>query len=323
MKKSNLFILPLSFLFVSVLSSKGQQVPDTAYEFAVYQAAYQKGDGPAIFIDEAHNNFHTKDGGFFAFSKLLQQDGYQVKGLYKPITNIEVLNGCKILVIANSLNASNIHSWVLPNPSAFSKEEIANIKQWVENGGSLFLIADHMPFAGAASELGKAFGFEYINGFAFTGEQTWPPSVFSHKDKTLRESMVVNGFRGYEKIDSVATFTGSAFKAPEEAITVLRFLEDHYVLLPDTAWRFNAKTTRQSLEGFHQGALLNFGKGKVAVFGEAAMFTAQIVNGNFKVGISSESAPQNAQFTLNLIHWLDGVKEYRGVKVEGKTPGKQ
>ena len=46
------------------------------------------------------------------------------------------------------------------------------------------------------------------------------------------------------------------------------------------------------------------------------MFTAQIANGNFKVGINSESAPKNAQFTLNLIHWLDGVKEYSGVPVK-------
>ena len=76
MKKLNLSILLLSFLFIFVLSSKGQQVPDTAYEFTIFQAAYQNGEGPAIFIDEAHNNFHTREGGFFAFSKLLQQDGY-------------------------------------------------------------------------------------------------------------------------------------------------------------------------------------------------------------------------------------------------------
>jgi hypothetical protein len=316
MKMLNLFVLPLFFLFISVFKAVGQQVPDTAWEFAIYQAAYQKGEGPVIFIDEAHNNFHTKDGGFFAFSKLLQQDGYLVKALDKPITNADVLKGCKIMVIANSLNAFNSGNWILPTPSAFSKEEITTIRQWVENGGSLFLIADHMPFAGAASELGKAFGFEFLNGFAFTGEHTWPPSVFSREDNTLCESIVVNGIRDYEKIDSVTTFTGSAFSAPKGAIPVLSFLKDHYALLPDTAWRFNAKTPRQSLKGFQQGALLNFGKGKVAVFGEAAMFTAQIANSNFKVGINSESAPQNAQFAINLIHWLDGVKEYRGAKVK-------
>jgi hypothetical protein len=311
-KKLNVFILPLFFLFISVFRAIGQQVPDTAYEFSICQAAYQYGGGPVIFIDEVHNNFHTKDGGFFAFSKLLKQDGYRVKGLKKSIADIDVLKGCKILVIVNSLHKSNVESWALPTTSAFSKEEIATIKRWVENGGSLLLIADHMPFAGAAYNLGTAFGFEYINGFAFTGEHTWPPTVFSRGDNTLGKSIVVNGIRSYEKIDSVATFTGSAFSAPEGAIPVFSFKEVNYALLPDTAWRFNAKTPRQSLKGLHQGALLNFGKGKVAVFGEAAMFTAQIANGTFKVGINSESAHQNAQFTLNLIHWLDGVKKYSG-----------
>ena len=33
--------------------------------------------------------------------------------------------------------------------------------------------------------------------------------------------------------------------------------------------------------------------------------TAQVVNGNFKVGINSDAAPQNAQFVLNLVRWLD------------------
>ncbi len=87
---------------------------------------------------------------------------------------------------------------------------------------------------------------------------------------------------------------------------MLSFNATHWSLQPDTAWRFNTATPRKTLEGFHQGALLDFGKGKVAVFGEAAMFTAQIVNGGMPVGFNSPDAPQNAQFILNVIHWLDG-----------------
>ena len=306
-------IFILIFLMLPV-TFKAQQLPDTSYTFSIRQTAYQQGEGSVIFIDEAHNNFHTKDGGFFAFSKLLGQDGYQVLSLNKSITQIEILKDCKILVIVNALNSINIDDWFLPNPSAFTDEEIDIIKQWVENGGSLFLIADHMPFAGAAYELGKVFGFEYLNGFAYTKEHAWPPSMFSLKDGTLNKSLITDGINESEKIDSVATFTGSSFKAPSGAIPVLSFIAENYSLQPDTAWIFNDSTPSQNLNGFYQGAIKNFGKGKVAVFGEAAMFTAQIANGNFKVGINSEQAPQNAQFALNLIHWLDGVKEYIGTK---------
>jgi len=301
--------------------SIGQQVPDTSFSFPIRQSAYKQGAGPVIYIDQAHNNFHTKDGGFFAFSKLLGQDGYRIQSLSQPIENAEALKGCKILVIANALNSLNVDNWVLPTPSAFSDEEIENIRQWVKNGGSLLLIADHMPFAGASYKLGKAFGFEFINGFAITGERSWPPTVFYLKDKTLRESPIVSGVKDYEKIEKIATFTGSAFKAPEESIPVLSFLSEHHSLQPDTAWSFNTNTPSQSLDGFCQGALLKYGKGRVAVFGEAAMFTAQIANGNMRVGLNSDEAPHNAQFTLNLVHWLDGVQKYTGPinKVHGNN----
>jgi len=295
------------------LFSTAQQVPDTAYTFPIRQSAYQQGEGPVILIDQAHNNFHTKSGGFCAFSKLLTLDGYNVKDLSKPVLTEDILKGCKILVIANALDSSNRDSWALPTPSAFSAQEIRVMEQWIKGGGHLLLIADHMPFAGAATDLGKAFGFRLLNGFAITREQSWPPSVFSLKDKTLELSPPVNGIVDYEKIDSVATFTGSAFRIPEGATGVLRF-DAGRSLQPDTAWSFHEKTPAVDLLGYYQGAISDYGKGKIAVFGEAAMFTAQIANGTLRAGINSETAPQNAQFVLNLIHWLDGVKEYKGVK---------
>ena len=306
------FCLLLLLLSGSVfnLILNAQQVPDTAYRFALKHIAYPSGEGPLIFIDAAHHNFHTSEGGFSGFSRLLEQDGYRVKSLNQSVTVADALKECNILVIVNALHADNEARWFLPVYSAFTKEEVTVLKQWVINGGSLLLIADHMPFAGAADDLGKAFGFEFINGFAITGQDTWPPTVFYTKNGTLHFSPVTKGIKEDENIDSVATYTGSAFKVPQGSMGVLSFLSAHQSLQPDTAWRFNDKTPSISLEGYYQGALLEVGKGKVAVFGEAAMFTAQLVNGSFRVGINSESAPQNAQFTLNLIHWLDGLKDY-------------
>jgi hypothetical protein len=303
--KKNIFLLMLNFLIP--LTFFAQQVPDTSFRFANIHPAYQEGKGPLVMIDAAHYNFHTKEGGFYAFAKLLEQGGYRVESLDNLIQSDKTLNSCKILVIANALNEVNDTNWVLPTPSAFTKNEIVIIKKWVENGGSLLLIADHMPFAGAAYELGKAFGFEYINGFAYTGERTWPPSKFSLKNGTLAETNITKGIHEYEKIDSVSTFTGSAILPPDNAIPILIFQKENISRQPDTAWQFHEFTPSISLEGYCQGAIMQFGKGKVAMFGEAAMFTAQIVNGNFPVGINSPAAPQNAQFVLNLIHWLENT----------------
>lgn len=303
MKRLNL-LLKLLLLTIVPLQTISQQVPDSSFVFPIKKTKYLINNGPTILIDQAHHNFHTRKGGFSPFSKLLTEDGYRVSDLEKPVISTEKLENCKILVIANAINAQNSEKWILPTPSAFSETEIEIINNWVRKGGSLLLIADHMPFAGAAFELGKSFGFDFINGFAFTRVQSWPPSVFSVKNNTLLKTPITEGTKDYERIDSVATFTGSAFKAPDGAMPVLVFLDENYSLQPDTAWCFN-KAPKINLEGYCQGAIRTFGKGRVAVFGEAAMFTAQIVNGNFKVGFNSETAPQNAQFILNLIHWLD------------------
>jgi len=51
---------------------------------------------------------------------------------------------------------------------------------------------------------------------------------------------------------------------------------------------------------------VRFGAGRVAAFGEAAMFTAQ-VDEDGPMGMNHPEAPQNAQFVLNVLHWLTGV----------------
>jgi len=217
-----------------------------------------------------------------------------------------VLAECKILVIANALDASDTTDWIVPDPSAFSGEEVGEIKKWVAAGGCLLLIADHMPFAGAAAELAKAFGFEFINGFEMSQKMTWPPSVFTRKDGTLKKSPLIDGES--ESLDSIASFTGQAFRIPSAAQGVLEFDDSHDVFMPDTAWVFNDRTPKISAAKLSQGAIMKFEKGRVAIFGEAAMFTAQLAGPNRgKMGMNSSRAKRNPQFVLNVIHWLDGI----------------
>jgi hypothetical protein len=62
--------------------------------------------------------------------------------------------------------------------------------------------------------------------------------------------------------------------------------------------------------GYLQGAILKEGQGRVAVFGEAAMFSAQVMPSAtppFRFGFNASGAEQNKQFILNLLHWLAGV----------------
>ncbi len=282
-----------------------QQVADTAYKPVIANPAYQSGKGPVVFIDEGHHNFHTKEARYKAFSNLLERDGYAVKGYQGEFARTKLANG-KILVISNALNEKNVQDWTLPNPSAFTVSEIEHVRQWVLDGGSLFLIADHMPMAGAARDLAAAFEFEFSNGFVFDTASRGP-AFFKTADGTLVESPITKGRDEHERVRQIVTFTGQAFKIPDDAMPVLVFDERYVNFLPDTAWVFSESTPRINVGGWSQGAYKQSGKGRIVVFGEAAMFSAQLAGPNrVKAGMNHEVAKENYQLLLNIIHWLDG-----------------
>jgi rhodanese-related sulfurtransferase len=165
-----------------------------------------------------------------------------------------------------------------------------------------------MPFPGAASDLGKAFGFTFHNGYAFESIDGKPSGrvTFSKEDHSLASHSVTTGRNVSERVERVVTFTGQAFQIPEKAVSLLTFNDRFDVLFPDTAWVFDTYTKHIPAKGLSQGAVLDYHKGRVAVFGEAAMFSGQLSGQEKKpMGLNDPEAKQNLPFLLNLIHWLD------------------
>lgn len=296
------------FFITSYLIS-AQQIGDPKFNPQVFKPVYELNTGTEIYIDEFHHNFHTKDGRYKPFAELLEKDGYVVKSFDKLFTN-ESLSEVKILVISNPINEINNTNWTLPTPSAFSKEEIDEVEKWVHNGGSLFLIADHMPFPGASEELASKFGFKLSNGFANDTSNPGGQDLFSRSEKTLNENFITNGRNNNEIVDSIYSFTGSAFQIPDDAESILTLNKNFISFMTDTAWVFNDKIKKISAAGWSQGAVKKHGKGKVIMWGEAAMFTAQLAGNNqIKIGMNSPKAKNNYKLLLNIIHWLDGILE--------------
>ncbi len=298
------FHFAISALTLCLLTIRAQQVADTEYQPPIAKPAYAISKGPLVLLDEAHFNFHTATGRYLAFAELLRRDGYVVQGSTAKFTKA-TLRAAKILVIANALNERNgSGNWTLPTPSAFTDEEIDAVREWVQRGGALLLIADHMPFAGAAEKLGAAFGIKFTNGYV--RDETSGADVFQRSDGSLQNHLITNGRKAAEKVESIATFTGSAFQIPKAE--PLLVLGDSFIsLLPDTAGQFTPTTPRLSVKGWLQGAVFNSGKGRVAVFGEAAMFSAQLAGPNRNpMGMNAPIAKQNYQFLLNVMHWLSG-----------------
>ena len=302
-----LFAISLSVSCVQTLM--GQQVPDETFKPEIKSPAFESDKGPRIGIDSAHHNFHTATGRYQSFAKLLKRDGYQIVDFDTSFSE-ESLKTIDVLVISNPLNKRNVSDWSLPTPSAFKKEEISAVKSWVANGGSLFLIADHMPFPGAASDLAKAFGFTFSNGYAKPAQRKTRGTfgdVFDQKTGLI-DSKITSGRSDSEKVTSVATFGGSAFKAPEGAIGIIQFGPKSVSRETRRAPGITPDAPTISIAGWYQGAALNFKKGRVIVFGEAAMFSAQLAGAKKRaMGMNAPNAKQNYQLLLNVIHWLTKV----------------
>lgn len=287
----------------------GGQTGDRDWTPEVGTPAYAQGEGPVVIIDAAHGNFHTMDGRFAAFARLLQIDGYRVASTDNEVTP-GLLGAADVFVISNANRDGEDDDWILPTPPAFTDREIDLIVEWVEQGGSLLLIADHMPFPGATANLAERFGVVFYDCFALETASGGGTRAFTRADGTLADHTITRGRSDAESVDSVRAFTGQAFRAVSAFEPLLLMPDDWIVLLPVEAWEFSASTPRVSARGLVQGGVVRHGEGRVAIFGEAAMFTAQtsVRDGRTsRMGMNHPQAGQNAQFVLNVLHWMSGL----------------
>jgi hypothetical protein len=266
---------------------------------------FGSGKGPQIFIDGGHNNFHKVDGLYKPFAELLRHDGYLVSGFDQSFTE-EALESVGILVVANALNARNLRDWSLPTPPAFTDEEVEAVLKWIEGGGSLFLIVDHMPFPGASSNLAHALGLEFSNGFAAPGFRGKGATSDTFQHGTgLVKSGLTTGRNESERVIKAVSFYGSAFRPPVHATPVIEFLDGSVSQEPEKAWTFDDDTPTRNIEAWCQIAVFEIGHGRVVVSGEAAMFSSRVLGvDNTPIGMNSPHAEQNGQLLLNLVHWL-------------------
>lgn len=280
---------------------KAQQVNDTAFRVPAFPSRYTYNSGPLVLFDEGHNNPHTLKGRYAAFGKVLRHDGYRLE---KSAGKLSALNlqHAQIFVSANALYDPG--NWDLPARSAFTAEEVQALHEWVREGGSLFLITDHMPCAASANAIAQSFGFNLINGFAQKKDRT--QEIFSRSRGNLHSNNITNGRSGRERVDSFMIWGGTGFLAPSEAAVISSLGSGYDIVLPSKAdGEISDTTPRVSGLGFVNAACRVYGKGKVVVFGDGACFTAQLEGiYNHRRGMNHPGAGQNMQLLLNVMHWL-------------------
>lgn len=150
--------LSLAFPVQSVFFDGGQQVfaegPSDPAPF-INARVVNENAGKKILFDNTHGQTAGAadwviDGGFSDFGNALADNGFYVKELRKssPIT-IEDLQGYDVFVIGEA----NI---------PYKQTEQAAMKQYVQNGGSIFFIADHY---NADRNKNRWDGSEVMNGY--------------------------------------------------------------------------------------------------------------------------------------------------------------
>ena len=308
----------LAPLWLSPLAA--QQVSDPDFNASVENPAYTR-EGPTVAIDEAHGNFHTADGRYKPFADLLRSDGYKVLA-FTSTFDARSLGGIDVLVISNARNLPAVQKGDTSQP-AFTDDEIAAIRAWVEGGGALLLIADHAPFGQAAESLAQRFGIAMGKGYAFDREndELTTTLAFSRDNRLLGDHPITRGNGASEAVSHLTTFTGQSLSVPTGATPLMKMSDSaREAATPDDlnseiAAAQSSGSTRvgarsSSVAGRAQGLAMTIGMGRVVVLGEAAMLSAQIAtfpDGSAVKAGMNVPGNDNRQFALNTLHWLSGL----------------
>jgi hypothetical protein len=306
--------LGLIVLAVAAPALAQQQTTDPDFRPTVARPAYAA-DGATVVIDGAHRNFHTVDGRYAPFAALLRADGYRVRGGTAPF-DAGGLAEVDVLVIVNAGQPDG-------GGSAFTAPEIEAVEAWVSGGGSLLLIADHAPHGVAAEALAARFGVRMGKGYAFaltsdadlTTNLSYPPEAFG-------DHPIIAGRSADERVSLVTAYTGQSLQGPPGAETLLpmtvgaREAPDLPALQALSGRLGGPAAAAEALGAYStaalpaQGLAFRHGQGRVVVLGEAGMLSAQVVrypDGRPDRRFGMNTAPGNAQFGLNIMHWLSGL----------------
>lgn len=329
MRRLLLFALLLA---VAAAPARAQhQMEDTTFVPRVAKPAFTRRQ-PIVMIDEAHRNQFTMKGGYRAFASLLAQDGLRVipgTAAFSP----QLLKTCQVLVVADAVGSAQLKS-PSASASAFRIPECDAVRDWVKEGGSLLLIADHAPYGSAMDSLAVRFGVDFGKGYTVDTRRVDPESgnigciFFARAKGLLGDHAITRGRDRTERINRVATFTGQSLTGPPGS-TGLLVLGPSSLDLPftmdarreatpearrkaDTMAVVNTVGAVTAVDRF-QGLAFGFGKGRVVVLGEASMFGAQFVFGadarqrgkdRLRIGLNRPDLDDNQQFALNVLRWL-------------------
>ncbi len=291
---------------IGVATAQRAQKPDLAYRYENNSPAFAAGSGPKIVFSTRNSVFVEVDL-HSPLSALAEADGFATAKDERLLDAVVADNPGILALINPYLRSYNDYPAIEP-PSAFSDEEIEAVRGWVENGGSLLVIADHAPLGGGSSKLASAFGFTYLNGH--TGEDRSAAAGYAKLSLTytpqdgLGDHAITNGATGRKQRGRFHTFGGQSFIPPAEAVSLLTLPQGWSAWFVHDIGANLQSPQKMDASGMSQGAVLEYGKGRVAIFAEAGAFSAQLLPDGSHVGFNTELGKENPEFALSVLRWL-------------------
>jgi hypothetical protein len=292
-------ILLLTFLFSSYCL-QAQMINDPSFDSKVLQPLYKNNKGPKVLIEGGHHNFFVQKSLMNPFIDLLKSDGYNPQIDSLPITK-KYLSKYDIVVLNPAMPFDYGTKKEVGDLMTFSKEEIDHLYNYVNKGGSLFILAERSPFVNAMAPLLNKFGITASYG-------TLADTL--HKDKEFGKNIIhyskdnglltanhpiLKGRNASEEINHIILIGGSAFKG-----------NDYTNILPTSsaAQMGNAGVSTPVEQGSSAGLAGKVGKGKLVVLSDTELFIAMLF-GKDKVKVGMQMPNYDLkQFALNITHWL-------------------
>src|SRR5262245_25676265 len=134
------------------------------------------------------------EGQYSPLASLLRNDGYRVIPSQVRFETKD-LSAIRVLVVANARDLKAILGGDISKP-AFTDHECDVLVEWVREGGSLLLIADHAPYGNAADSLAQRFGITMSKGWVFDREPTGcitTQLAFSRQNGLLAKHSIISG----------------------------------------------------------------------------------------------------------------------------------
>jgi len=298
------FLIPL-LLLVAVYAN-AQMLNDSPFNSNVVNPKYKKGAGPKMLIDAGHYNFIVHLGLIKPLLDLSVSDGYRPV-VDSMIFTTDYLSKYDVVIIMPALPFKFGTKKQVTTESTFTTEEINNLHNWVEQGGSLLVFSEHAPIDLAMTPLLNKFGIASSIGIAYDtvncdttvkGNSAGTLLNFTKQNGLLNTAHpIITGSNESERVNNIQTYGGAALSGASFT---------NILQLSTTAGIKKWSGSGPVVAGNSQCLAGNVGKGKLVAMGDCNGFTAMYVDNSgkkFSAGMQVEKYDWK-QFVLNTLHWL-------------------